>query len=164
MLLADAALTNLNVVEILRVGLAGLCFLLSLLAFWLIRLEQQRKEAPRPGILRATYVFMLVNLAVAILVATAAQLGKPDVSGDVTDLETQMSDVQTQLDEAQGLNSRYRETLTGLAANIDTKVKFELAEIENGNIQAPAIKVFIDQLNTKIQRARDDQLIAPLDP
>src|SRR5271165_352434 len=64
-------LTNLNVLEILRVGLAGLCFLLSLLAFWLIQREQQRPVAPRKGILRAIYVFMSVNFLTAMLVGVA---------------------------------------------------------------------------------------------
>jgi len=64
---------DLNVVEILRVGLGGLCFLLSLLAFWLIWREQGREGAPRKGILRAIYSFMIANLISAILVAFGAQ-------------------------------------------------------------------------------------------
>jgi hypothetical protein len=67
-------LKDLDVVEILRVGLGGLCFLLSLLAFWLIWREQSREGAPRKGILRAIYSFMIANLVSAILVALVAQL------------------------------------------------------------------------------------------
>ena len=52
----------LDVVQILRVGLAGLCLLLSLLAFWLIQREQQREGDPRHGILRAIYTFMIINM------------------------------------------------------------------------------------------------------
>jgi hypothetical protein len=76
------ALGNLNVLGILRVGLAGLCFLLSLLAFRLIQREQDRASSPRKGILRAIYIFMGINLLTAVLVATAAYLGprQPDVS------------------------------------------------------------------------------------
>jgi hypothetical protein len=70
-----SALNNLNVLEILRVGLAGLCFLLSLLAFWLIQREQQRASSPRRGILRAIYTFMAVNFLTAMLVAAAGYLG-----------------------------------------------------------------------------------------
>jgi hypothetical protein len=69
------ALQNLNVLEILRVGLAGLCFLLALLAFWLIQREQQRIDEPRRGILHAIYTFMTLNLLSAALVATAGYLG-----------------------------------------------------------------------------------------
>lgn len=65
----------LDVLEILRVGLAGLCFLLSLLSFWLIQREQRRESDPRKGILQAIYTFMLVNFVTATLVATAAYLG-----------------------------------------------------------------------------------------
>jgi hypothetical protein len=61
--------SDLQVVDILRVGLSGLCFLLSLLAFWLISREQSRQGSPRERILRATYVFMVANLVAAILVA-----------------------------------------------------------------------------------------------
>src|ERR1700676_968508 len=69
------ALENLNVLEILRVGLAGLCFLLSLLSFWLIQQEQQKEGDPRKGILQAIYTFMFVNLVTAALVAAAGYLG-----------------------------------------------------------------------------------------
>ena len=79
------AFTNLNVLEILRVGLAGLCFLLSLLAFWLIQREQQRASTPRKGILRAIYTFMSVNLLTAVLVAAAGYFGPQQQSGTTTD-------------------------------------------------------------------------------
>jgi hypothetical protein len=62
-------LQNLNVVEILRLGLSGFCFLLSLLAFWLIRQEQKRSKDPRKGIVQVIYIFMAVNMTSALLVA-----------------------------------------------------------------------------------------------
>jgi hypothetical protein len=62
-------LQNLNVLEILRLGLGGFCFLLSLLAFWLIRQEQERPGDPRGGILNVIYSFMAANLVAAVLVA-----------------------------------------------------------------------------------------------
>jgi hypothetical protein len=58
---------QINVLEILRVGLSGFCFLLILLAFWLIRLEQQRAGDPRPGIIRIIYVFMAAIASVILL-------------------------------------------------------------------------------------------------
>lgn len=66
---------NLNILEILRLGLAGLCFLLSLLALWLIYNEQKRPNSPRKGILRAIYTFMSLNLVAAFLVGAAGYLG-----------------------------------------------------------------------------------------
>ena len=69
-----------NVVEILKVGLSGLCFLLSLLAFWLIRREQQRAAAPRKAILRSIYIFMASNLLVAVLVALASYVSSRQVA------------------------------------------------------------------------------------
>src|SRR5258708_6791836 len=65
---------DVNVLEVLRVGLSGLCFLLSLLAFWLIWREQGRQGSPRKGILRTIYVFMAVNLLTALLVGVAGYL------------------------------------------------------------------------------------------
>jgi hypothetical protein len=78
------ALGNLNVLEILRVGLAGLCFLLSLLAFRLIQREQDRASSPRRGILRAIYIFMGTNLMAAVLVGAAAYLGPRQQGGTMT--------------------------------------------------------------------------------
>lgn len=78
------ALANLDVLEILRVGLAGLCFLLSLLAFWLIQREQQRTSAPRKGILRAIHIFMSVNFLTALLVAVAGYLVPQQQVGAMT--------------------------------------------------------------------------------
>jgi hypothetical protein len=77
---------DLNVLEILRLGLAGLCFLLSLLAFWLINREQQRPGSPRKGILQAIYTFMSANLVTALLVGVAGYLG-PQQRKTTTELD-----------------------------------------------------------------------------
>lgn len=69
-------LAHLDVLEILRVGLSGFCFLLSLLSFWLIRQEQERPSDPRGGILRVIYSFMAANLISAILVAGLGYLAQ----------------------------------------------------------------------------------------
>src|SRR5271169_945241 len=69
-------LSNLNVLEILRLGLGGFCFLLSLLSFWLIRQEQARPSDPRRGILQVIYSFMTANLVSAILVAGLGYLAQ----------------------------------------------------------------------------------------
>lgn len=94
------ALTDLNVIEILRVGLAGLVFLLSLLAFWLIQREQQRASSPRKGILRAIYIFMSVNLVTAVLVAVAGYFGsqqRRSPTADELDAKTYLTDTLTYL-------------------------------------------------------------------
>jgi len=79
------ALSNLNILEILRLGLTGLSFLLSLLAFWLIHREQQRAASPRKGILHAIYTFMAVNFLTAVLVAMAGYLGPQQQRGTAID-------------------------------------------------------------------------------
>jgi hypothetical protein len=75
-------LSNLNVLEILRLGLAGLCFLLSVLAFWLIHLEQKRAGNPRRGILQAIYTFMGLNLLASILVGVTSYMSPPQPAGE----------------------------------------------------------------------------------
>jgi hypothetical protein len=87
-------LANLNLLEILRLGLAGLSFLLSLLAFWLIHCEQQREATPRKGILKAIYTFMGINVATAVLVAIAGYFGpRPTVkAGDGLTASTYLID------------------------------------------------------------------------
>jgi hypothetical protein len=64
---------NLSILEILQLGLAGLCFLLSLLAFWLLH-NEQRRESPRKEILRATYAFLALSLLAALVVGAAGYL------------------------------------------------------------------------------------------
>lgn len=81
---------NLNVLEILRVGLSGLLFLLSFLAYRLIELEQKREGSPRRGIIRTIYVFMGANFLGAVLVAVAGffeppSQASPDASGLTAD-------------------------------------------------------------------------------
>ncbi len=86
---------SLNILEVLRVGLSGLLFLLSVLAFWLIRREQDRKEEPRKGIIETIYVFMAVNLIGAILVAFAGHIGQrllPPKDPEGLDAETYLVD------------------------------------------------------------------------
>ena len=53
---------ELPVLDILKLGLVGLCFLLCLLSFYLLYTEQRRDGNPRRMILRSIYVFMGVTL------------------------------------------------------------------------------------------------------
>lgn len=62
------------IVDILRVGLSGLCFLLAVLAYRLIGKEQERDGLPRKGIFTAIYVFMGINILAATLCAVAGYL------------------------------------------------------------------------------------------
>ncbi|MBZ0192124.1 MAG: hypothetical protein K8F34_10605 [Candidatus Kuenenia stuttgartiensis] len=62
------------IVDILRVGLSGLCFLLAVLAYLLIGKEQARNGLPRKRIFTAIYVFMGINILAATLCAVAGYL------------------------------------------------------------------------------------------
>jgi hypothetical protein len=57
---------NLNVVEILKIGLPGLVFLLSALSFKLLS-QEQAKEHPRTNILNSIKLFMFINVLLAVL-------------------------------------------------------------------------------------------------
>ena len=70
-----------NIIEVLKVGLPGLVFLLSMLAFRLLSTEQ-KKEPPRPMMLKAIRNFMLINVVLAIMT-----LASPIIDGIDTDAE-----------------------------------------------------------------------------
>lgn len=57
---------NLDVVQILGLGVIGLGFLLALLAYWLLRQEQAR-ENPNPAVLRAIYLFMGFSIVLCLI-------------------------------------------------------------------------------------------------
>lgn len=61
---------NISIVEILKVGLPGLVFLLSWLSYRLLN-KEQCKEKPKISILKAIKNFMYVNVVLAILTATS---------------------------------------------------------------------------------------------
>ena len=58
--------------------------------------------------------------------------------------------------EAEKLNNDYRLLLTALATSIDGKVKHEMTQV-----QQPALKIYIDQLNDAIKKAKTKGLIEP---
>ena len=74
---------KLNIVEILRIGVIGLGFLLAVLAYRLLTNEQKREEI-RPSLIKATYVFMFFSIILSIIGLGSEFLkhqfyeGKPD--------------------------------------------------------------------------------------
>ncbi len=60
----------MDIIEILKLGLPGLVFLLSLLSFKLLSQETQKKS-PKPSVLFSIRHYMYGNLALAILTASA---------------------------------------------------------------------------------------------
>lgn len=55
-----------NIIEVLKVGLPGLVFLLSMLSFRLLSIEQ-KKDSPSPLMLKAIRNFMLINVILAVM-------------------------------------------------------------------------------------------------
>jgi len=86
---------NLNVIEILRLGLSGLLFLFTVLAYRLINREQQRDGEPRRGILQTIFIFMGINFLAGVLVAAAGYFGghsEPALDQDRLTSETYLVD------------------------------------------------------------------------
>lgn len=80
-------INQIPVVDILRVGLSGLCFLLAVLSYRLIGREQSRSGQPRSSILRAIYVFMCSNILSAALCAISGYFDAPAVSAQTRVVE-----------------------------------------------------------------------------
>jgi hypothetical protein len=66
---------NLNIIEILKVGLPGLVFLLALLSFNLLSKEGAR-DHPRLSLLKAIRNFMYVNIVLATLTLASPMLDR----------------------------------------------------------------------------------------
>lgn len=66
---------NLPVVEILKLGLSGFCFLLAYLSYDLLK-KEQAKEYPRDAILRLIQIFMGFALLLGILVGVLPLFGR----------------------------------------------------------------------------------------
>jgi hypothetical protein len=61
---------EINIVDILKLGLPGLVFLLSLLSFYLLTKEQE-KTSPSLRMLKSIRQFMCVNILLAVLTLAA---------------------------------------------------------------------------------------------
>jgi len=123
-------------VAILKIGISGLIFFLSLWAYRLISKEQTRPGAPRKGILRTIYIFLGANLLFAILVAASGYL--------------------SELTKAQQTNKRYRELMSVLAKTVDEKVEYEALQAQ-GNLST--LKPSINALVATIKKAREENLV-----
>lgn len=60
----------MNIVEILKVGLPGLVFLLCYMSYRLLSKEQGKNE-PNPSMLKSIKAYMLINILLAILTLSA---------------------------------------------------------------------------------------------
>jgi len=61
---------NLNIIEILKLGLTGLVFLLALLSFKLLSQEQNSKNEPREIIIKTINRFMTMSIILTLLVGS----------------------------------------------------------------------------------------------
>ena len=59
-------MSNLNIVEILQIGVIGLGFLLALLSYRLLS-QEMKLEGLRPQLIRAIYVFMTFSVVLCVI-------------------------------------------------------------------------------------------------
>ena len=187
------AMSMSGVPEILQTGLAGLCFLLALLAFRLISQEQKRDANPRKGILRTIYLFIAANFVTAVLVGAAALLERrsdpaqaaevkqlreqaaaanrlevelkaavaerdglaANVKAQATDLASVRTDLQKQAERVQ----QYRLAMTALVTAVDGKVELEMERVKAGDAPLPALRIYINKLESIMKKARADGLV-----
>ncbi len=148
---------NLDVLGILRLGLAGLCFLLSLLAFFLIYREQGREGLPRVGIIRAIYTFMAVNLVTAIIVGTVGLVTTQQTKKG-NDQPTEVP-IKGQLEEPQAKEySVIFKGMIGMAQIMDggffeqqcpKNVNAVILEFGRAGVAPEQFPVYLDQLSDK---------------
>jgi heme A synthase len=134
------SLAGFPVLDILRVGLSGLCFLLALLAYLLITREQRREGSPRKGILQIIRVFIATNFLAGILCAVSGYIvsertpsapQKKDISWQITgsfeDPKKLINDWQTA--------GQLELFPPGIKADVDKNGHFTISmELEEGRI------------------------------
>lgn len=69
-ILKGADMDNLDIIGILKLGLPGLVFLLSVLSYWLLA-NEQKKSSPSNSVLKAIKQFMYINIVLALLTVAA---------------------------------------------------------------------------------------------
>ena len=107
-------MNNLNVIEILKVGLPGLVFLLSLLSFRLLSKEQDKKE-PSEKILNSIKLYMYINVGLAVLTLASPmidRLKEANRAFEIRSLPVSVADTGVKEGEAvvcldTGLQNRY---------------------------------------------------------
>ncbi len=70
---------NLNIIEILELGLPGLVFLLSVLSYRLLT-KEQTKQNPSEEILRSIKQYMHVNIFLAVVTVMGSMIYVPDTT------------------------------------------------------------------------------------
>jgi hypothetical protein len=115
---------NLNVVEILRVGISGLLFLFSLLAYNLINREQQRDGYPRQGIVKSIYAFMTINFLGAVLVFASGFFGPcndPKIAAEQAELRKAEGELSRIKDASRPLLEVRQDVISQLPDNLPQK-------------------------------------------
>ena len=99
---------NLNIIEILKLGLPGLVFLLSVLSYRLLTKEQDKKSPSQP-ILRSIKQYMYVNIFLAVLTLSGPIIeDKFIIDSDVFNIQAKTGNSQLLVGNAAVcINARY---------------------------------------------------------
>jgi hypothetical protein len=126
------ALGNLNIIEILKLGLPGIVFILSLLSYRLLSQEQKKKDPSYP-ILRSIRCYMYVNILLALLTAFGPFIeAKYTIlsKNNIYSVKAKLSETQLNKGEARVCNNaKYsgrflllKDTKTGRLIQVEAKV------------------------------------------
>jgi hypothetical protein len=110
-----------TIVEVLKLGLSGFAFLMMWFSYLLLSAEQRRNENPRPGIVRAVYVFMVASFAFAVLVASNATFGLIQQSANAR-LEGQIAQCRDRLEVLESLSRLEKQSVEDLRVAIGQSV------------------------------------------
>jgi hypothetical protein len=127
-----------DVVKILGVGIAGLAFLLAVLAFWLLQKEQEKKQ-PNRSILRSIYVFEGFAICLSII-GLASEIYRWNHDEKVTGLERN-------LDTANGTVKSDETKITELTSEVQgyEKLKQDFEDLRKKLIDAEADTSALDE-------------------
>ena len=110
-----------TIVEILKLGLSGFAFLMMWMSYSLLKAEQGREEDPRPGFVRAVYVYMAVSFAFSVLVASNAAFGLMR-QFDRTQLQGQVAQCRDRLEVLQSISRLEGQSVEDLRVAIEQTV------------------------------------------
>jgi len=84
---------DMNVVQILQIGVMGLGFLLAVLSYHLLT-KEQKQEAPRSVIIKSIYVFMFFSVVLCVI-GMLSQAGEFGTGQKEINSSNQVSAVKT---------------------------------------------------------------------
>jgi len=137
-------------VEVLKLGVIGLGFVLAFMAFTLL-LREQRKAEPHDRVLKAVYVFMAFSLMLSGL-GLYAQMGTDRGDNAMADLERANDSLVTRLSDMRGELSERSANESRLQAEV-LRLEQELTHVKTATVNwdyTPNGDKFVCKANGKV--------------